>query len=91
MNEFFHYCIDVLEWIGDKTGWGYRLANLYLFVLIHPLLTLAFFLGWKPKTGVMKTIKWSLFGVGILALTLLFGIFFFSEWSMDNRYGVIIY
>ena len=92
MNDFFFYCIDVLEWIGDTTEWGYRKANIYLFVIAHPLLTLAFFLGWRPKSRVMKIIKWSLFAIGVVSLIILFTIFNIpSIWSMENRYGLIHY
>ena len=92
MNDFFFYCIDVLEWIGDTTGWGYRKANIYLFVIVHPLLTLAFFMGWKPKTKVMKIVKWSLFTIGVASLIILFTLFNIeSIWSMNNRYEKILY
>ena len=92
LSDFFYYCVDVLEWIGDKTGWGYRAANIYLFVIVHPLLTLAFFLGWRPKSQGMKIIKWSLFGIGVLSLIILFAIFMMpSIWSMDNRYEINLY
>lgn len=92
MNDFFYYCIDVLEWIGDTTNLGYRKANIYLFVVAHPIITLLFFIGWKPKTKIFKTIKWILFAIGVISLIMLFSIFNMeSLWSMDNRYGIIKY
>lgn len=51
MSELFDICVDVLYWIAGVTGWTYREANIWIFVIIHPILTLA--LMWR--TRVLKT------------------------------------
>tara|TARA_R110000744_G_scaffold366676_1_gene475826 strand:+ start:1633 stop:1812 length:180 start_codon:yes stop_codon:yes gene_type:complete len=40
MEELFDICVDILYWIGDVTGLTYKEANIWIFVIIHPLLTL---------------------------------------------------
>jgi len=40
MHELFDICVDILYWIADLTGWTYKEANIWIFVIIHPLLTL---------------------------------------------------
>lgn len=39
MAELFDICVDILYWIGDVTGLTYKEANIWIFVIIHPLLT----------------------------------------------------
>jgi len=39
MAELFDICVDILIWIGDVTGLTYKEANIWIFVIIHPLLT----------------------------------------------------
>lgn len=39
MAEIFDICVDILIWIGDVTGLTYKEANIWIFVIIHPLLT----------------------------------------------------
>lgn len=41
MSELFDICVDILYWIGDVTGVGYKAANIWIFVIIHPAITLA--------------------------------------------------
>ena len=43
VNNFFNWCVWVLEVIGDFTGWGYELANIIIFVILQPTLILLFF------------------------------------------------
>lgn len=45
MNELFDICVLILEWIGEHTGLGYKAANIWIFVIIHPLLTLSLLWG----------------------------------------------
>ncbi len=40
MHELFDICVDILYWIAGVTGWTYKEANIWIFVIIHPLLTL---------------------------------------------------
>ena len=53
MSELFDICVDTLYWIGDLTGLGYRAANIWIFVIIHPAITL-FLLGWVLKLKFKK-------------------------------------
>ena len=49
INDFFNWCVYVLEVIGNVTGMGYELANIVIFVFIQPLLILLFFYLWKKE------------------------------------------
>ena len=49
INDFFNWCVYVLEVIGNVTGMGYELANIVIFVFIKPLLILIFFYLWKKE------------------------------------------
>ncbi|WP_440619288.1 hypothetical protein [Candidatus Pelagibacter sp. HIMB1493] len=49
INDFFDWCVYVLEVIGNVTGMGYELANIVIFVFIQPLLILIFFYLWKKE------------------------------------------
>ena len=43
----FGFCVWVLQVIGDFTGMGYELANVVIFVIVHPALTIALFVLWR--------------------------------------------
>lgn len=43
MNSLFDICVSILQFIGNVTGLGYKAANIWIFVIIHPVLTLYFF------------------------------------------------
>jgi len=49
INDFFNWCVFVLEVIGDVTGMGYELANIVIFVIIQPSLILLFYLLWRRE------------------------------------------
>jgi len=40
MQELFQMCVDILRWIAGVTGITYEEANIWIFVIAHPLLTL---------------------------------------------------
>lgn len=44
MHELFDICVAILYWIADLTDLTYKEANIWIFVIIHPLLTLVLFL-----------------------------------------------
>ncbi len=46
MGEFFDWCVAVLHWIGEVTGTTYEEANIWVFVVIHPLITLILLILW---------------------------------------------
>jgi len=57
INNFFNWCVYVLEVIGNITGMGYELANIVIFVFIQPLLILIFFILWRREVKKNKILK----------------------------------
>jgi hypothetical protein len=57
INDFFNWCVYVLEVIGNVTGMGYELANIVIFVIIQPLLILIFFTLWRREVKKNKPSK----------------------------------
>lgn len=49
VNDFFNWCVYVLEVIGNVTGMGYELANIVIFVILQPGLILLFFILWRME------------------------------------------
>ena len=47
ISTIFDVCVLTLQVIGDFTGMGYELANIVIFVLVHPALTITFFVLWR--------------------------------------------
>ena len=56
INNFFLFCVKVLEIIGDTTGMGYELANIVIFVIIQPGLILLFFILWRKERRKNKVV-----------------------------------
>ena len=57
INEFFNWCVYILEVIGSFTGMGYELANIVIFVILQPALIILFFTLWifeKKKNNKIK-------------------------------------
>ena len=57
VNNFFNWCVYVLEVIGSFTGMGYELANIVIFVILQPALIILFFVLWifeKKKNNKIK-------------------------------------
>ena len=52
IEQFFLWCVSVLEVIGEVTGMGYELANIVLFVILQPGLILLFFILWRRQKKV---------------------------------------
>ena len=44
MNELFDVCVDILYMVADLTGWTYKEANIWIFVILHPILTIFLFI-----------------------------------------------
>ena len=61
IDQFFLWCIGVLEVIGEVTGMGYELANIIIFVILQPTLILLFFILWrfekKRKVKISNNIR----------------------------------
>ena len=51
INNFFYWCVNVLEVIGNVTGMGYELANIVIFVILQPALILLFFVLWRKEVN----------------------------------------
>ena len=47
IDQFFLWCVRVLEIIGEVTGMGYELANIVIFIILQPTLILLFFILWR--------------------------------------------
>ena len=63
IEDFFYLCVRVLEVIGEVTGMGYFLANIVIFVILHPAVTLIFFLLWRRERSLrIKHSRESLYG-----------------------------
>ena len=46
INDFFNWCVLVLEIMAEITGMSYELINILIFVILQPLLILIFFYLW---------------------------------------------
>ena len=59
MHELFDICVGILYWIADVTGLSYKQANIWIFVIIHPLITLLLFIivVWQRKKMMGKNRK----------------------------------
>jgi hypothetical protein len=52
IDQFFLWCVWVLEVIGEVTGMGYELSNIVIFVILQPGLILLFFILWRRQKKV---------------------------------------
>ena len=52
IDQFFLWCVSVLEVIGEVTGTGYELANIVIFVILQPGLILLFFILWRRQKKI---------------------------------------
>ena len=61
IDQFFLWCVWVLEVIGEVTGMGYELTNIVIFVILQPTLILLFFILWrfekKRKVKISNNIR----------------------------------
>jgi len=57
INDFFNWCVWVLEVIGNITGMGYELANIVIFVFLQPGLIILFFILWRIERNKNKFSK----------------------------------
>jgi len=49
IEQFFYLCVRLLEVVGDITGMGYFLANIVIFIILHPAVTFLFFYLWRKE------------------------------------------
>ena len=52
IDQFFLWCVWVLEVIGEVTGMSYELANIVIFVILQPGLILLFFILWRRQKKI---------------------------------------
>ena len=57
IEQFFLWCVGVLEVIGEVTGMGYELANIVIFVILQPGLILLFFILWRKQKNINNKFK----------------------------------
>lgn len=57
MNEFFQLCVDIIKYISSVTGYSYEEVNIYLFVIIHPIITIVFYMKYFKYKLKYKTLK----------------------------------
>jgi hypothetical protein len=57
IDEFFLFCVFVLEVIGEVTGMGYELANIAIFAILQPGLILLFFILWRNQKNKNNKFK----------------------------------
>ena len=57
IDQFFLWCVWVLEVIGEVTGMGYELANIVIFVILQPGLIILFFILWRNQKNKNNRFK----------------------------------
>ena len=57
INDFFNWCVLVLEIMADITGMSYELINILIFVILQPLLIVIFFYLWRRETKKYREIS----------------------------------
>ena len=49
IDQVFWKCVDIIEYIGNLSGLGYELTNIFLFVILQPLLIIVFLILWLKE------------------------------------------
>jgi len=57
INDFFNWCVLVLEIMADLTRLSYELINILIFVILQPLLIVIFFYLWRRETKKYREIS----------------------------------
>ena len=52
IDQFFLWCVWILEVIGEITGMGYELANIVIFLILQPGPILLFFILWRGQKKI---------------------------------------
>ena len=50
ITDFFMWCVYILQVVGGSPGeygFGYYLANIFIFVILQPVLIILFFILWR--------------------------------------------
>ena len=53
METIFDWCVDAMRWLAPRLSLTYKELNVWLFVILHPALTVALMarLWWQQRTG----------------------------------------
>ena len=54
IDQFYWKCLDIIEYIGNLSGLGYELTNIFLFVILQPLLIIVFLFLWLKERKINK-------------------------------------
>ena len=57
INDFFNWCVLVLEIMANLMGMSYELINILIFVILQPLLILFFFYLWRREKHKLREIS----------------------------------
>ena len=57
INDFFNWCVLILEIIAKNTSISYELINILIFVILQPLLILIFFYLWRRERRRFREIS----------------------------------
>mgnify|MGYP001463260001 FL=1 len=57
INDFFNWCVLVLEMMAEYSGMSYELINILIFVILQPLLIMVFFYLWRRETKKYREIS----------------------------------
>ncbi|MEI6853228.1 MAG: hypothetical protein WCL06_10310 [Bacteroidota bacterium] len=57
MNDFFNLCVHILKVSADFCGMTYQEINVWLFVIIHPVVTLVLFILWLISINKNRKLK----------------------------------
>ena len=57
IHELFWACVLLLQWGALKLGISYEALNIWIFVVIHPLITLTFVIAYLTKAAQCRHIK----------------------------------
>jgi len=58
MDSIFQFCVDLLRELANFIGISYEAINIWLFVVIHPLITIyLFYLYRKYKSRLLQKLN----------------------------------
>ena len=57
INNFFNWCVLVLEIMAEYIGISYELINILIFVIFQPLLIIIFFYLWRRERHKFQEIS----------------------------------
>ena len=57
IDDLFVACVRFLEWGAPKVGMTYNEINIWLFVVVHPVITLTFVMLWHRGRRIIKELQ----------------------------------